>query len=138
MHLSRWMYICRQLSFSNKTELADEVAWQDLEFGEQELETSLCRQFHTWIIHPLYTVSHRWINPLLRLSILVRLRRDASRPVTIELPWDIDKQVNELEEEIRVAREQDLLVFLQGSEDLADLLSLNEAMHAAITLGQPR
>lgn len=42
--------------------------------------------------------------------------------------------MNDLEDEISNARQQDLLAFLRGSEDLPDLADLNEALYAAITL----
>jgi len=134
LHLLRWTYICKQVSFSNEPESADDAAWRALEFRDEELETPLRRQFSHWVIHPLYTVSHRWINPLLKLGRLVSLRRQARKFSGVSLPEDFEDQIGQLENEILVARGRDLLVFLRGSGDLADLLCLNEAIHSAILL----
>ena len=134
MHLSRWIYICRQLSFSNNIDLKDEVTCQELQFHDMELESSFCRQFRAWVTHPLYTVSHRWINPLLKLSKLMHIQQNAREAGVVGYPGDITLKMNDLEDEISNARQQDLLAFLRGSEDLPDLADLNEALYAAITL----
>ncbi|KAJ4014785.1 hypothetical protein NW761_015148 [Fusarium oxysporum] len=130
-HLLRWSYICKQLSFIQRMEVVDEDQWTKLEFRDEELQTTLCRQFSTWAIHPLYTVSHRWINPLMRLGRLVQLR---SKAENASLGLDFDKQVNNLEEDILTARERDLFVFMKGTSDLPDLVRLNEAMYSAVVL----
>ncbi|KAL5603664.1 hypothetical protein FOVSG1_006414 [Fusarium oxysporum f. sp. vasinfectum] len=130
-HLLRWSYICKQLSFVQRMEAADEDQWTKLEFRDQELQTTLCRQFSTWAIHPLYTVSHRWINPLMRLGRLVQLR---SKAENASLGPDFDKQVDNLEGDILTAREKDLFVFMKGTSDLPDLVRLNEAMYSAVVL----
>ncbi|RKK79197.1 hypothetical protein BFJ71_g16306 [Fusarium oxysporum] len=130
-HLLRWMYICKQLSFSKRIEPVDEATWTKLEFRHEELETTLCRRFSDWAIHPLYTVSHRWINPLMKLGRLVQLRYKAEHT---SLPMNFDKQVSDLEEEILTAREKDLFVFMRGTNDLPDLTRLNEAIYSAVVL----
>ncbi|KAH7182185.1 hypothetical protein DER46DRAFT_695038 [Fusarium sp. MPI-SDFR-AT-0072] len=130
-HLLRWSYICKQLSFVQRLDIADDDQWTKLEFRNQELQTTLCRQFSTWAIHPLYTVSHRWINPLMRLGRLVQLR---SKAENASLGPDFDKQVDNLEGDILTAREKDLFVFMKGTSDLPDLVRLNEAMYSAVVL----
>ncbi|KAH8743153.1 fungal-specific transcription factor domain-containing protein [Diaporthe sp. PMI_573] len=134
MHLLRWCEICAQCSLRDTAQPTDQRSHPIIEFDNQELETRLSRHFGTWVVHPLYSFSHRWINPLLRLGRLVRLRR--SRRNTDE-PFDTEaltKQVDDLEEDLLTAREADLIAFQIGSGEYPDLLYLNEAMHSAIVI----
>lgn len=137
LHLYRWAEICILLSLHNSRPLGRTPS-SLIEFQDRELNSSFIRQFKSCVIHPLYTFSYRWINPLLRLGRLTRMRRDAasSNPPVESSPAieTLDDEIDEMEETVLNARHLDLIAFKTQSQDQIDLLHLNEAMYSAFFL----
>ncbi|EXJ83063.1 hypothetical protein A1O1_06681 [Capronia coronata CBS 617.96] len=134
MALLRWCDICAHFSLLQSVEMSDDYIHRSIEFQEREQQASISRTFKSWIINPLYTFSTRWINPMLRLGRLTRLRQTAKK-LGFSTPDEyLEKQIDELEEELLLARNEDLKACSSLWNDLPDLLLLNEAMHSATVL----
>ncbi|KIW64821.1 hypothetical protein PV04_09728 [Phialophora macrospora] len=134
MHLLRWCDICTQCSLLQSVQMSHDSVHRSIEFQEQEQQASLSRTFENWVIHPLYTFSTRWINPLLRLGRLMRLRMVVEESAPLSPGGSIAEQINKLEEDILLARNADLKACTSFRNDLPDLLHLNEAIHSATVL----
>jgi hypothetical protein len=134
MHLLRWSDICTQCSLIQSVQLSDDYVHRSIQWGQLEQSTPLSKKFNSWVIHPLYTFSTRWINPLLKLGRLVRLRRNGPHDACPDVEESIEYQIDILEEDLRVARNMDLEACMINSKDHPDLLRLNEAMYSAVIL----
>ncbi|KAM6513178.1 hypothetical protein FALCPG4_015641 [Fusarium falciforme] len=133
LHLLRWSYICTHCSLSS-IDLPASPGDHAMEFHRRELETNFSKQFDSWVIHPLYTFSYRWINPLLELARLTRERKRHKMAPSPESEECWEQQASRLEEDLLTAREMDLAAWEKGAREHADLLNLNEAIYSAIVL----
>ncbi|KAI8664935.1 Zn(2)-C6 fungal-type domain-containing protein [Fusarium sp. Ph1] len=133
LHLLRWSYICTHCS-PTSIDLPASLGDHVIEFHGGELETDFSKQFGSWVIHPLYTFSHRLINPLLEIGRLIRERKrhKAALGLGSEDAWD--QQASKLEKDLLTAREIDLAAWEKGVWEHADLVNLSEAIYSAAFL----
>ncbi|KAG4432993.1 hypothetical protein IFR05_011508 [Cadophora sp. M221] len=132
-HILRWAEISWGCSLRT-IQLPGRHENRAIEFHGTELQTNLTSQFSSWVIHPLYTFSHRWINPLLSLGRLLQDRKSGEATKSPEAMEAWDEEAAKLEEDLLTARDLDLAAWERGASENADLLNLNEAMHSAIVL----
>lgn len=133
LHLYRWSEICALLSLHQSSRVSNDHV-SPIEFRDEELQSNITMQFRSWVIHPLYTFSHRWINPLLRLGSLTRLRRKSLSAGSLGRNFTstgIRDEIDNLEETVLNARHLDLIALGHQSGDHIDLLHLNEALYSA-------
>ncbi|OHE91144.1 hypothetical protein CORC01_13555 [Colletotrichum orchidophilum] len=92
----------------------------------EEEVTNFSDDFRDWITHPIYTFSRHLISPLLRMGRLLQHTRQS-----MSWPDQMKAEAAALEEELLQCYDRDVEANRGPIKDTADVLHVNEAMHAA-------
>jgi Fungal specific transcription factor domain len=140
IHMVKWLDICSQCSLRGDILQSNDAIHRLIETEPPVLKSATSEACKDWFVDPLFGFSRRMINPLLRLSRLVRKRQILEDIAPERSPpgdsgvSDFEREVDELEESLLAFRDADL-EFTQGNSKIdIDLVYLNEATYSTATI----
>lgn len=135
LQLFRWVDLCAQCSLIKFVPLSTPYVHGLLELDEWELNLSLPANTKKSIIHPMWSFSRRYINPLIKLARLIRVKLNEGNFAHDQTDnLRLDNQIEELEQILLDAREADLKDMAEHTDHSAEILHLNTAICSAVEL----